>query len=133
MLCYEFCQKWYNPSYCYCKGTFVTVKELYKKIDRLPEAKRMERINQLLRLLSPPSVNALRRFKKGCKRISPEQFIEARNKEIKRCIEWEFSFVGITTRAIQGLPYLGWDTELDIDVKIYDAKKVGSNAVLMKN
>jgi hypothetical protein len=98
------------------KGILLTVKELYKKIDRLPETTRMERINQLLRLLSPPSVNALRRFKKGCKKgISPEQFIEARNKEIKRCIEWEFSFIGLSTRAIQGLRYLCWDTDLDID------------------
>ena len=43
----------------------MTVKELYKKIDILPEAKRMERINQLLHVLSPISIEALRRFKKG--------------------------------------------------------------------
>ena len=101
----------------------MTVKELYKKIDRLPETTRMERINQLLRLLSPPSVNSLRRFKKGWKGGKPDQFIEARNKEIKRCIEWEFSFIGISTRSIQGLRYLGWDTDLDID-----SKKVGRSA-----
>ena len=107
----------------------MTVKEFYKKIDILPEAKRMERINQLLRLLSPVSINALRRFKKGWKGGSPDQFIEARNKEIKKCIEWEFSVVGISTRAIQGSHYLDWDTDLDIAVKSYDTKKVGSSAI----
>jgi hypothetical protein len=109
------------------KWTHMTVKELYKKIDKLPENKRMEKINQLLRLLSPLSIEALRRFKTGWKGGSPEQFIEARNKEIKECIEWEFSLVGISTRAIQGFPCFDWDTELDIDVKNYDAKKVGSS------
>ena len=107
----------------------MTIKELYKKIDILPETKRMERINQLLRLLSPVSIDALRRFKKGCKGGSHEQFIEARNKELKECIDWEFSFVGISTRAIQGLPYLDWDTDLGIDAKSYNAKKVGSSAI----
>jgi hypothetical protein len=107
----------------------MTIKELYKKIDRLPENKRMERINQLLRLLSPLSIKALRRFKKDWKGGSSEQFLEARNKEIKKCIEWEFSLVGISTRAIQGLPHLDWDTELDIDATIYNAKKVGSSTI----
>lgn len=101
----------------------MTVKELYKKIDRMPENERMQGINHLLRLLSPLSIAALRRFKKGWKGGSPEQFIKARNKEIKGCIEWEFSIVGISTRAIQRLPHLDWDTELDIDAKIYDAKR----------
>ena len=107
----------------------MTIKEFYRKIDSMPENKRMEHINKLLRFLSPVSIDALRRFKKGCKGGSHEQFIEARNKEIKRCIEWEFSVVGITTRAIHGSQYLGWDTDLDIDVKSYDAKKVGSSAI----
>jgi hypothetical protein len=93
------------------------VKELYKKIDRLPEGKRIEAINQLLPLLSPISIDALRRFKKGWKGDSPEKFIAQRNKEIKECIEWEFSFVGISTRAIQKLPYFDWDTKLDIQAK----------------
>jgi hypothetical protein len=103
----------------------MTVKELYKKIDRLPENEKMEGINKLLRILSPLSIDALRKFKKGWKGNSPEQFIEARNKEIRKCIEWEFSVVAISTRAIQGLPYLDWDTELDIiDVKRYDIERL---------
>lgn len=110
----------------------MTVKELYKKIDRLPEATRMERIKQLLRLLSPPSLSVLRKFKKEWKGPKSEQFIEARNKEIKKCIEWELSFVGITTRAIQGLRCFGWDTDLDTDTKNYDAKKVGSHVAVKK-
>ena len=91
----------------------MTVRELYKNIDKMPEDKRMERINQLLRLLSPLSIEALRRFKSGWKGGGPEQYLTLRNKEIKECIVWEFSLVGITTRAIQGLPYLDWDTDLD--------------------
>jgi hypothetical protein len=106
----------------------MTIRELYRKIDRMPENERMERINQLLRILSPLSIDALRRFKKGWKGGSPEQFIEARNKEIKECIQWEFTVVGISTRAIQGLPHLDWDTELGIDAKIYNAKTVSSKA-----
>jgi hypothetical protein len=91
----------------------MTVKEFYKNIDNMPENKRMEWINKLLTILSPISIDALRRFKAGWKRSSPEQYIAQRNKEIKECIEWEFSCVGISTRAIQGLPYLDWDTDLE--------------------
>ena len=105
----------------------MTIKEFHRKIDSMPENKRMERINQLLCFLSPMSVDALRRFKNGWKNGRPEHFIESRNQEIKRCIEWEFSVVGISTRAIQGLSYLDWDTDLDIDSKVYNAKMaVGS-------
>jgi hypothetical protein len=110
------------------KGTHMTIREFYRKIDRMPENTRMERINQLLRLLSPLSIDSLRRFKKGWQGGSHEQFIFQRDKEIKGCIDWEFSVVGISTRAIQGLPYLDWDTELNIDAKIYNAKTVSSKA-----
>jgi hypothetical protein len=79
----------------------------------MPENKRMEHINQLLHFLSPLSIGALRRFKSGCKGNKPEQYITLRNKKIKECIEWEFSYVGISTRAIQGLPYLDWDTDIE--------------------
>jgi hypothetical protein len=91
----------------------MTIREFYKTIDRMDENKRMEHINQLLRLFSPISIEALRRFKGGWKGGRPDQFIAHRNKEIKECIEWEFSLVGISTRAIQGLPYLDWDTDLE--------------------
>jgi hypothetical protein len=93
----------------------MTIKEFYRKIDRMPENERMQRINQLLHLLSPLSIEALRRFKKGWKSGKPEQFIFQRNKEIRGCIDWEFTVVGISTRAIQGLPHLDWHTELDTD------------------
>jgi hypothetical protein len=103
------------------------IKEFYRKIDKMPENERMERINQLLRILSPISVDVLRRFKKGWKGGRPEQFIAQRNKEIKECIEWEFSYIGISTRAIRGLAHLDWDTELDSDAKACNAKKVFSS------
>jgi hypothetical protein len=106
----------------------MTIKELYRTIDSMPEHIRMERINQLLRVLSPISIEALRRFKKGWKGGNPEQFIFQRNKEIKGCIDWEFSVVGVSTRAIQGLPYLDWDTELDAGTGIYNTKMVSSSA-----
>jgi hypothetical protein len=95
------------------KGSIMTVRELYKTIDSMPETKRMEYINKLLPLLSPISIDVLRRFKTGWKHGRPEQYIARRNKEINECIDWEFSLVGISTRAIQGLPYLDWDTDLD--------------------
>jgi hypothetical protein len=105
----------------------MTIKELYRKIDKMPENERMEKINHLLRILSPISIDVLRKFKKGWKGGSPEQFMFQRNKEIKECIEWEFSYIGISTRAIQGLPYLDWDTELDRDAKACNAIKVVSS------
>jgi hypothetical protein len=92
----------------------MTVRELHKNIDYMPEYKRMEKINRLLPLLSPLSIAVLRKFKKGWKGGRPEQFIEQRNKKIKECIEWEFSHVGISTRAILGLPYFAWDTDIEM-------------------
>lgn len=106
----------------------MTIKEFYRKIDSFPENKRMEHINKLLRFLSPMSIDALRRFKAGWKNGRPEHYIESRNTEIKRCIEWEFSVVGISTRAIQGLSYLDWDTDLDTDVNISNGKVMVSSS-----
>jgi hypothetical protein len=92
----------------------MTVKELYINIGRMPENQRMEKINQLLTLLSPLSIDVLRRFKESWKGGKPEQYIAQRNNEIKGCIDWEFSVVGISTRAILGLPYFDWDTDIEM-------------------
>ena len=100
------------------------VKEFYKNIDSLPEPERIEGINHLLPLLSPISIKALRRFKKGTEGGSPKQFVEARNKEIKGCIEWELSYIGVSTRAILKLPDFDWDTELAADAKMVAAAQV---------
>lgn len=77
----------------------MTVQELVNKLDSLTENERETELRQLVKMLTPVSHNTLLLFQQLWDERRPyEEFLEAQNVEIKKCIELEMSTLGTDVR-----------------------------------
>lgn len=91
--------------------------KLKQFIEEMPSWEDSDRakINALIDLLCPISVQTLREFQQKWNNKRPYgEFVKSQNEEILKCVGLEKSSLGIITRAAMGLPPITDDTEVPI-------------------